>query len=74
MTFRQFNKINTILSHHPELEILLQEYTDDGDITVDRFDSDTDIEDIFEMIKKHPNAEMVIFDGDFTKEINWDEF
>ena len=50
MTFNQFNKINTILSHHLELEILLQEYTYDGDITVDRFDSNTNIEEIFEMI------------------------
>ncbi len=29
MTFRQFNKINDILTH-TNLEILLQEYTDGG--------------------------------------------
>lgn len=67
MTFKEFNKINNILTYS-NVEIKLVEEMYDGlcEGTVGYYNSSTDIETIFEDVKNHPYAKFVVYDDDVT--------
>lgn len=67
MTFKQFNVINEILKQGKT--ITLRKYTDDGYNTVVMFDENDDIDYVNDWLKRVPNGELFVFDGDFYSEV-----
>lgn len=71
MTFKEFNKINNILTYSNVEIRLVEEVFDEHDgyyheETFGYYNSSTDIETIFEDVKNHPYAKFVVYDDDVT--------
>lgn len=69
MTFRLFNALNEVFKEHKEVHLRIK---DCGCWeTIESYDEDTDINEIDVDMKKYPNAELFIFDGDFHEELKY---
>lgn len=71
MTFKEFNKINNILTHSDAEIRLVEEMYDEEcgysyEETFGRYDNSTDIETIFEDVMNHPYAKFVVYHNDIT--------
>lgn len=67
MTFKVFNALNELFKQGKT--VALRQYDDDGYHTVATFDQDDEIGCVDDYLKRKPNGELFVFDGDTYEEV-----
>lgn len=71
MTFKLFNALNEAFKEHKEVCLRVKDCDCGCWETIRHYNEDTDINEIDVDMRKIPNGELFIFDGDFYEEFEY---